>query len=252
MTLVKADAVKDLPMISGARRDAEVEFALQWASSAVESYCERRFAYQHDDRIRVDPRFGHLDSMPAIMPMSSYASYPGYGVSFSSYGSPYVGKALLPDPPVTNVSKVEALLPNVVGAPHPLEWTELTAFNWAPDGLIWDTSGMPGVRQDASIPHPSWPWMPRSLRITYSHGFKLPDQDNIDDDDVEPLPNAVRAAIIKAAAAILVNPAGLLKQKTGDVSNEFSDASAAGAMGTPPISGILDEVLLGRYRLVGL
>ena len=37
--------VMDMPMIVGAHTLDEVQLALDWASESVESYCERKFAY---------------------------------------------------------------------------------------------------------------------------------------------------------------------------------------------------------------
>ncbi|MEZ0366806.1 hypothetical protein ACAG26_24335 [Mycobacterium sp. pUA109] len=240
MGLVPVDQVMGLPMIVGAHTSDEVQFALNWASSAVESYCEREFGQKLADTVVVDPYYSHVKAMPSIAPMSSYGSYPGYGVSFSAYGSPYIGTAMLANPPVTNVSSVMAWMPMATQTGE-TGWVELVNYQWAEDGLIWDTSGMPGVVMSDGGPVPSWPRMPRSLQITYDHGFVLP---GAPAGGGPPLPDGVQDAVIAAAAYFLANPTGAVDERTGDVSTKWSDRER--------VAGILDSTLLGKYRLVHL
>lgn len=237
MSLIPAGMISNLPMIIGNHGIDEVQFALDRASAAVESYCERKFSQVLADTVVFDPYFSHVKAMPSIAPMSSYGSYPGYGVAFSSYGSPYIGTALLCNPPVTNVASVSAWMP-MATQEGGTGWIELTNYEWSSDGLIWDTSGMPGVVMSDGGPVPSWPRMPRSLQVTYDHGFILPGQTGAN------LPDAVVDAVIAAAAYYLINPAGVVSEKTGDVSTTFSAGSG--------VAGILDTTLLGSYRLVNL
>lgn len=241
MSLIPVDQVMGLPSIVGAFTSDEVKVALDRASAAVESYCERDFAYVASDTITVDPYFGHVKAMPSIPPMSAYGSYPGYGVSFSSYGNPYIGQAMLPNPPVSQVSLVMAQLPMVAGgAPG---WVELQNYQWDADGFIWDTSGMPGVALSDGGPVPSWPRMPRSLQVTYSHGFVLPGEDPVA--GVGSLPDGVVSAVIGLTAFYLNNPSGAIESRVGEITDRYAEqASGPG--------GWLDEKLLGKYRLVNL
>lgn len=234
-----------MPMIVGAHSTDEVQFALDTASALAEGFCERQFAFTDSDTVTIDPYFGHVKAMPAIPPMSAYGSYPGYGVSFSSYGNPYIGQAMLPNPPVTGVSMVLAQLPMVAGGEP--GWVELVNYGWDADGFIWDTSGMPGVALSDGGPVPSWPRMPRSLQITYSHGFVLPGTDPAG--DAPELPAAIVNAVIKAAAQILVNPADVASYSAGIISTNFHSLVAASS---GPAGAILDDMLLAPYRLVNL
>lgn len=241
MSLVPVTQVMGLQSIVGAFGEDDVQVALDRASAAVESYCEREFALVQDDTITVDPVYAHIKAMPSIAPMSAYGSYPGYGVSFSSFGNTYVGQALLPNPPVAGVSSVKAWLPMVSGgAPG---WVDLVNYQWTADGLIWDTSGMPGVVDTDGGPVPSWPRMPRSLQITYTHGFVLPGDDAVT--GVPELPDAVASAVIGLTAFYLANPTGAIENRVGEITNRYAEQDSSPA-------GWLDEKLLGKYRLVSL
>lgn len=241
MGLVPVTQVMGLPSIVGAFTEDEVKVALDRASAAVESYCEREFAYVASDSITVDPYFGHVKAMPAIAPMTAYGSYPGYGVSFSAYGSPYIGQAMLPNPPVSDVSLVVGYLPMVNGGEQ--GWVQLQNFQWSADGFIWDTSGMPGVAMSDGGPVPSWPRMPRSLQVTYSHGFTLPGDEPVA--GIPALPGAVVSAVIGLTAFYLDNPSGAIESRVGEITNRYAEQSTGPA-------GWLDEKLLGKYRLVNL
>ncbi|TDH48495.1 hypothetical protein E2F47_23550 [Mycobacterium eburneum] len=239
MGLVPASQVANLPMIVGAHTSDEVQWALDRASAAVESYCERSFGQVLSDTVVVDPHYSHVKAMPSIAPMSAYGSYPGYGVSFSAYGSPYIGTAMLANPPVTGVSSVAAWMP-LATQQGETGWVELVNYQWAQDGLIWDTSGMPGVVMADGGPVPSWPRMPRSLQVTYDHGYTLPGTT-----DQPTLPQGVIDAVIAAAAFYLENPTGATDIRVGDVATKWEPSSQS-------VAGILDSTLLGQYRLVNL
>jgi hypothetical protein len=239
MGLVPVATLMGLPSIVGAYTQDEVQIALNRASDAVESYCEREFALVTDDVIAVDPYFGHVKAMPSIPPMTAYGSYPGYGVSFSALGSPYIGQALLPNPPVSDISQIQAWLPMVSGGS--MGWVTLTNYAFAEDGLVWDTSGMPGVAMSDGGPVPSWPRMPRSLQITYTHGFVLPG----DSGTGPSLPDGVVSAVIGLTSFYLDNPSGAIESRVGEITNKYSEGSSGAA-------GWLDEKLLGKYRLVHL
>jgi hypothetical protein len=215
-----------MPMIVGAHSQDEVNLALAWASDSVESYCERKFAYNGNDTVFVNP-------------------YRGSG-----------GKAmaLLPNPPVQNVSTVLAEFPD---SGDGLQWVTLQYYEWATDGLLYDTTkyyGLNGVtgssfwsgvvNADGFFDYgniPSWPTIPRSLQVTYSHGFTLPGQPAVA--GVPALPSGVINAVIKGASLYLSNAGGGIEARVGEITNRYDPSGPA---------GWLDEKLLGEYRLVHL
>lgn len=180
--------------LKGAWPDADVSAALSWAASAVESYCERDFSYRVDDVVLVDP-------------------------------FPVRRSAQLPNPPVVSISKVEAYMRDNTGA---TSWQELTNYAWTPDGLLYDTSGIPGV---TVVAVPSWPTLPKGLRVTYTHGFQSIPQPLID-------------AVIKAAGMYLANPFGSTRRRVGDVQSDWDPSLIP--------NGGLDESLLAQYRLISV
>lgn len=180
--------------LKGAWPDADVSAALSYASSAVESYCERDFSYRVNDVVLVDP-------------------------------FPVQRSAQLPNPPVQSISKVEANMRDNTGS---TSWQELTNWAWTTDGLLYDTSGLPGVNVAAV---PSWPSLPRGLRVTYTHGFQT-------------IPQPLVDAVIKAAGSYLANPFGMTQRKAGDVESSF-------AVTLIQQQGI-DESLLAKYRLISV
>lgn len=219
--------VMGMPMIVGAHTCDEVQLALDWASESIESYCERKFAYR-SDTVFVNP-------------------YRGDG------GRPM---ALLPNPPVWNVSTVMAQMPISGG----LSWVELQYYGFAQDGLIYDTAryygyfGVTGSSFWSGVANadgffdygnvPSWPTLPRSLQVTYTHGFALP---GCEDEDiplsVPDLPKGLVSAVIRGAAVYLENPVGAGEGRVGEITNRFDPSGPA---------GWLDEKLLGEFRLVNL
>jgi hypothetical protein len=177
-----------------------IDAALSWASSSVEAYCERRFTQVLADVQVVDP----------MWPQRT---------------------ALLPDPPVTAVSLVEAWMPhNGVMA-----WVTLTNYNFQTDGLMWDTTGQAGA---FNIPGDciSWPVLPKSLRVTYDHGYVV-------SGGSPNLPQPIIDAVIRAAAGYLANPYNLTERKVGDATYRWSERER---------TSLLDDSLLGNYRLVTL
>lgn len=227
MSLVAAASVMGMPMIVGAHTSDEVQLALDWASDSIESYCERKFAWVSSDTVFINP-------------------YRGDG-----------GKAmaLLPDPPVSNVSTVMAQMPGSGG----LEWVELQHYEWATDGLLFDTTrfyGMQGVtgssfwsgvaNADGFWDYgglPSWPKIPRSLQVTYDHGFVIEGYTVGAPSDAPPLPSGITNAVIRGAALFLDNPTGAMEGRVGEITNRFDPTGPA---------GWLDEKLLGEFRLVHL
>lgn len=176
--------------LKGAWPDADVTAALSWAANAVEAYCERDFSYRTNDVVVIDP-------------------------------FPAKRSAQLPNPPVSAVSLVEGWMRNENGS---MSWQTLTNYAWTTDGLLYDTTGQPGT--DVSVV-PSWPSAPKSLRVTYTHGFQTTPQPVID-------------AVIKAAGNYLANPFNMTERRAGDIAYKW-DAS---------VEALLDDTLLGKYRLI--
>jgi hypothetical protein len=226
MSLVPADLVMGMPMIVGAHTSDEVQLALDWASESIESYCERKFAYS-TDTVFINP-------------------YRGDGGR---------AQALLPNPPVWNVSAVLAEFPDYIA--DGLQWVTLQYFQWAEDGLLFDTAryygynGVTGssfwsgvVNADGYFDYgnvPSWPSLPRSLQVTYTHGFVLPGADPIE--GVPNLPNGIKNAVIRGAALFLENPQLATDLRVGEIGYKWDTTGPA---------KWLDETLLGEYRLVHL
>ena len=178
--------------LKGAWPDADVNAALSWASSAVEAYCERDFSYVVNDVVTVDP-------------------------------FPVRRSAQLPNPPVISISKVEAYMRDNTGS---TSWQELTNYAWTTEGLLYDTSGLPGVSVAAV---PTWPSLPKGLRVTYTHGFQTVPQPLVD-------------VVIKAAGSYLANPFGMTSRKAGDVESAWAVTLLQ--------TGGLDEITLSKYRLI--
>lgn len=186
MSLVDPDDVP--PMLRAGAEDEDVEYALSVASAAVEAYCERKFDLRSNDVVTITSRPN--------------------------------GSAQLPDAPVTAVTLVEAWLPRN-GA---MAWVPITNYAFTEDGLIYDTSGLPGVPYEGV---PSWPALPKSLRVTYTHGYA-------------DIPAAVALAVIKAAGDFLANPERLARFRVDDVERQWFDDKG---------STIVDGALLSDYRL---
>jgi hypothetical protein len=226
VSLVPASQVMGMPMIVGAHTQDEVQLALDWASESIEAYCERRFAYNPSDVVFINP-------------------YRGDG-----------GKAMamLPNPPVWNVSQV---LAQMAGYDAGLEWVALQYYQWAKDGLLYDTTkyygyfGVTGSSFWSGVTNadgyfdygnvPSWPRLPRSLQVTYSHGFILPGGDPIE--GVPTLPSGIVNATIRGAALFLENPQLATDVRIGEIGYKWDTTGPA---------KWLDETLLGEYRLVHL
>ena len=106
-----------------------------------------------------------------------------------------------------------------------VNWQTLVNWAWTAEGLVYDTTGQPGT-QISEVP--SWPALPKSLRVTYTHGFM----------DV---PQPVIDAVVKAASNYLNNPFQMTQRRVGDVSYQWSDRGG---------ESLLDTALLGKYRLI--
>lgn len=178
--------------LKGARSNADIDAALSWASGVVEAYCERDFSYKVNDVVLVDP-------------------------------FPVKRSAQLPNPPIISVTSVEGWMRDTTGA---MSWQTLTNWRWTGDGLVYDTTGEPGTDVSAL---PSWPTAPKSLRVTYTHGFADTPQPVVD-------------ATIKAAAGYLANPFGNTRRRVGDVESDWAVTLLQ--------QNLIDETLLAPYRLI--
>lgn len=192
--MIDVDYSQMPPFLKGNFSNTDVDAALSWAAGAVEAYCERDFSYKANDVILVDP-------------------------------FPVRRSAQLPNPPVVSVTSVEAYMRNETGA---LSWQPLTNWAWTDEGLLYDTTGLPGTNVSQL---PSWPTAPKSLRVTYTHGFAE-------------VPQPVVDAVVKMAAGYLTNPFMMNSRKVGDVESSWSvEMMRAGVNG-------LDSHLLAPYRLI--
>ena len=151
---------------------------------------------------------------------------------------------MLPNPPVWNVSTVLAGHPDCSG--DGLQWVELQHYQWTEDGLIY--KGRPGGstadRYFGNFGYdtvPSWPTLPRSLQVSYSHGFVLPGDEPVE--GVPNLPNGIKNVVIRGAAVFLENPQLATDLRIGEIGYKFDPSGPA---------KWLDETLLGQYRLVNM
>ncbi|AAN01629.1 head-tail adaptor [Mycobacterium phage Quink] len=164
--------------------------ALSWAKSQVEGYCGRKFDLVEDDVAIVDP---------------------------------YCGSSLLPSIPVVEISKVEGYLPTGNG----MDWVELTNYWFKRDtGLIFDTTGLPG--SEWSTGH-TWPWLPGSLRVTYTHGYN-------------PVPDELIDVAIRLAREYQSNPELLVSKQVGEIERRFG--SVAGTSLSKADQAILDRYVI--------
>ena len=183
--------------IAGAYDNPSVGRALAWAQSFITEYCNQTFDLVTGDIAYVDPQ--------------------------------QYRQALLPFVPVVSVSAVEGLLPAISGGP--LVWTALTNFAFVSEtGLIYDTSGQPGV--PVTTEALSWPWMPGSLKVTYTHGYSV-------------IPSALIDAGCRLAQQYLENPTLKMQRRTGDQEGRFAGSSGV-------VLNRMDEAILGRYTDVML
>lgn len=190
--MIDVDATDMPAFLKGSASTTDVNAALSWASGAVEAYCERNFSYAANHVVLVDP-------------------------------FPAKRSAQLPNPPVISVSTVEAYMRDSTGV---MSWQTLVNWAWTADGLLYDTTGQPGTQINEV---PSWPAAPKSLRVTYTHGFLEPPQPVVD-------------AVVKAAAGYLANPFANTRRKVGDVESDWAVALLQ--------QGMIDENLLAPYRLI--
>jgi hypothetical protein len=182
-------------LVSNSYDSAAVDGALAWASSVIEGYCNRNFNLVTGEVVILDP---------------------------------YRGSAILPDFPVVAVTSVEAFLPDVSG-PN-MSWVTLTNFGWTPHtGFLYDTTGLPGTTWSGG---PSWPWLPGSLRVTYTHGYAT-------------VPQPVKDVCVRLAQQYLENTGMMVQRRVGDMEARYS--GSAGVDISP-----IDRNILDGYSDVGV
>lgn len=180
--------VSDLTPLAGGVDSSAAGRALSWATSFIVGYCGRTFDLATDEVILVSPHFG---------------------------------SAFLPGTPIVNVSTVEAYLPNGGG----MVWTTLTNYAVENDtGYIYDTTGLPGTTWGLG---PTWPWLPSSLRVTYTHGYAQTPQGLID-------------VCCRLALQYLENPSLAMNSKVGEIEDRFSGSTGVKL-------NQLDQAILDRY-----
>jgi hypothetical protein len=172
--------------------------ALSFAQSLVTNYCNQTFDLVTNDTVFLDPK--------------RYRT------------------ALLPEIPVVNVDSVFGLLPSPVTTGSNMTFVELTNFAFVADtGLIYDTTGEPGITVQVGL---SWPWLPGSLKVTYDHGFSVVPVDLIN-------------VAVRMAQQYLENPTLQIQRRAGDIEDRFS-----GSVGL--VINQLDRMILGRYTDIGI
>jgi hypothetical protein len=135
--------------------------------------------------------------------------------------------------PVTAISEVLAWMPddnNVWG------WQTLTypaQYGWAARGLLWDaTMIMPPIVPLTSfdLPAPTWPSLPASLKVTYSHGYST-------------IPAEIQAIVTRLAAQFAQNPTFIQSKKVGE--NAYVYGTFPGGVMLRDI----DRKILDRYTV---
>ena len=152
------------------------------ASADVRSYCGQQFDYVADDVVTIDPRPNRT--------------------------------AQLPQMPVTAISSVQAYMPDGNGS---WGWQTLTypgQYGWTERGLMWDATRIsPAIvpSQAPAWPFYTWPWLPGSLKVTYTHGY-------------QEIPVEIQQITARLAAAYAANPSMLQSKKVGEVSRVYGAA----------------------------
>lgn len=181
-------------LIVNAYDPAAVTGALEWATSFIAGYCDQVFSLVTGDVVTLNPQGG---------------------------------SALLPECPVVQVSLVEGWLPNLSGAG--MAWTPLTNYQYTSAGLIYDTTGLPGVSWGLG---PSWPWLPGSLRVTYDHGYAA-------------IPQPIVSVCARLATQYLENPGQMMQRRVGDEEARFNGSAGVSL-------NAMDRAILDRYVDVGV
>lgn len=190
--------------------DLQAILALEGASGIVRAYCNRDFTYVEDDEVTIFPR----------------------------------GTAglLLPEIPVYEVSAVTLI--STDGTETDLETTD------------WFVDGASGIlyRVSTTGTYPwdwGWHWyVPTArVRITYTHGYVLPGEEEID--DVQDLPSELALVVMSIGSRNLVTTAqggqAVRSKQVGSYQVTYGDQST-----TVDEQGVtaLERQVLEKYRLV--
>jgi hypothetical protein len=173
----------------------QVDKALSWATSVIEGYCNRTFGLVTDDTVTV---------------------------------TPHHGQGLLPQYPVVSVSAVAGYMLDMSTGAY--GWVPITNF-WCDNdtGTLYNTTGLAGVVWTGG---PSWPWLPASLRVTYTHGY-------------DPIPSDLRDVCARLALRYLQNPGAMVERRVGDMEARFSGSAGA-------LFDQFDLAVLNTYSNVGV
>lgn len=174
----------------------------EYASGVVRSYCNQQFDYVTNDLVTIDPRPN--------------------------------GTAQLPQSPVISISQVQAYMPG--GPSGAWNWQTLTfpqQYGWTARGLIWDASRInppinPVLPTWLEWPWPTWPWLPGTLQVTYTHGYQT-------------IPAEIQAIVLRIAAQVASNPLFLQSKKVGE------DAVVFGSFPGGMTLRDTDKAILDRY-----
>lgn len=137
---------------------------------------------------------------------------------------------VLPQWPVLAVDLVEVLQPDGTWlAQDPATWT------WTSEGLLRRIaspviSGYPYPGQFPTFA--AWPVNPRSVRITYDHGYAV-------------IPDSLRMVCMSAASRIWANPTGVVSESIESYSVRYDSNRASGVHFSP-----IELVTLGRFASV--
>lgn len=173
----------------------DVNAALNWATGVIEGYCNRTLGLVTNDVVRV---------------------------------TPLKGTGTLPNYPVVQVTLVEGYMLTEAG--DGFAWVPITNYYADDDlGILYNMAGLTGVVWTGRH---SWPWLPKSLRVTYDHGY-------------DPIPEELTAVCARLARQYLDNPALMIERRVGDMEGRFS--GSAGAMFSD-----LDLAALGGYINAGV
>jgi hypothetical protein len=176
----------------------------EYASDVVRGYCHRQFDFVANETVLLDPRPDRT--------------------------------AQLPQAPVTAITSVQAYMP---GPPTGAwAWQTLTfpgQYGWRDRGLMWDASRIippldPTLQTSLDWPIPTWPWLPGSLKVTYSHGFTA-------------IPPEIQAIVQRLAAQIASNPSFLQSRRVGE--NSYVYGTFPGGVSLRDT----DKAILDRYTV---
>lgn len=176
----------------------------EYASDVVRGYTGQQFDYVANDVVTLDPRAD--------------------------------GTAQLPEMPVTAVSLVSAYMPDYTGN---FTWQTLTQYGWVARGLLYNTAPVQPFIMPSNgfgLYYPTWPQLPGSLQVTYSHGYQT-------------IPADIQAVVTRIAQQIQANPYFMASRKVGEISYSFGNAPQ-GKSGALVTLRDTDCAILDRYKVI--